>query len=160
MKKTLLLLVTLVSFSAFAQPKTPTETPSTNKFVTLNYLIANTRDGETFGDASYPSVEVGFSTKNNTAYSVVFGRGTTNGLADKNDTLKAYYYEVKMAPYYSLGKLTGSLIAGAGGYFGADHYFAELGAGVSYTVSPLTVGVSFTNFDTRNYVTTTIGYNF
>ncbi len=158
MKKTLLLLVAFISFGAFAQ--TEKETPSTNKFVTVNYSIANTRAGETFADASYPSVEAGFSTKNNVAYSVVFGRGASRGFAEKNDNLEAYYYEAKMAPFYSLGKVTGTAFAGAGGYFGSDHYFAELGVGVSYTVNPLTFGVSFSNFDTRNYVTTSVSYNF
>lgn len=158
MKKTLLLLVAFISFSTFAQTKT--ETPSTNKFVTLNYSMSNTKIGETFKDASYPSIEVGFTTKNNVAYSAVFGRGATNGVFEKKDTLKAYYYEAKMAPYYSFGKVTGTVFAGAGGYFDTRNYFTELGVGVSYTIKPLTLGVSFSNFDTRNYVTTSVTYNF
>lgn len=157
MKKVLFLLVVLISLSVSAQTVidlTKVET-SRNLFVSVGL---STSQGD-FEINSYPSIELGY-VHENISYSAVFGRGDFNGMFRNGDNLDNYYFEAKFSPSYSIGRLNGFLIAGGGVYFNSDHYFAELGLGLSYTHNRLTYGASFSNWDTKNYITPFISVNF
>ena len=152
MKRVLFLFVALISLSATAQTtidSTKTVTPR-NLFVSVGL---STSQGD-FATNSYPSIELGY-THENISYSALFGRGDFNG-----DNLDNYWFEAKFSPSYSVGPLNGFLIAGGGAYFNSDHYFAELGLGLSYTHKRFTYGASFSNWDTKNYITPFVSVSF
>jgi hypothetical protein len=157
MKKVLFLLVALISLGANAQ----TSTDSTKTVGSKNLFVSvglSTSQGD-FATNSYPSIELGY-THENISYSAVFGRGDFNGVFRNDDNLGNYWFEAKFSPSYSVGPLNGFLIAGGGAYFNSNHYFAELGAGLSYTHNRFTYGAAFSNWDTKNYVTPFISVNF
>ena len=154
MKKRLFLLVALISFSAFAQTE-PKSEKERNMYVSLGCSIGQ---GD-FQTNSYPSLEVGY-VREKIAYGAILGRGSFKNAFAKEDTLGFYYWEGKVAPFYKLGPLTGSIFAGGGAYFNSDHYFAELGVGLSYRVGNYSFGASFSNWDTLNYVTPSVSYSF
>jgi hypothetical protein len=157
MKKLLFLFVALISLSVSAQTSNDsikTEKPK-NMFVGLNLSMSQ---GD-FSTNSYPGLEVGY-VKDNISYSAIFGRGDFNGMLRDGDNLDNYWWEVKFSPSYPIGPLNGFLIAGGGAYFNSDHYFAELGLGLSYTKNNINYGVCFSNWDTKNYVTPFISFNF
>lgn len=108
---------------------------------------------------SYATVEGGV-TCNNISYGAVFGRSNLVDVFDK-DQITNYFWEAKISPNYKLvGNLTGSLIAGAGGYFGSDDYFTEVGVGIGYTHENVSIGLSFSNWDEVNYLSPSISYSF
>jgi hypothetical protein len=152
MKKILVLLVALFSLTVVGQTES---TKEKNMFVSAGVSISN-GDFETY---SYPSVELGYS-KENISYSVVFGRGNFDGAFKSTDKIDQYWTELKFSPSYSVGNLSGFLVAGGGLYFNTDHYFAEIGLGTSYTHNNMVYGVMFTNWDTRNYVTPFVSLKF
>lgn len=156
MRKVLFLFVALISLSATAQTTDSTKVAtSRNMFVSVGL---STSQGD-FATNSYPSVELGYIHEN-ISYSAVFGRGDFNGVFRSGDNLDNYWFEAKFSPSYSIGRLNGFLIAGGGAYFNSDHYFAELGLGLSYTHKRFTYGASFSNWDTKNYITPFISINF
>lgn len=157
MKKILFLFVALISLTATAQTSvdsTKTETPK-NFFASVG---VSTSKGD-FTTNSYPSVEIGYTYKN-ISYSAMIGRGDFNGMFKNSDNLNNYWFEFKFSPCYSVGPLNGFLIAGGGAYFNSDYYFAELGVGLSYTHKRFTYGTSFSNWDTKNYITPFVSVNF
>ena len=160
MRKILFLFVALISLSATAQTSTDS-TKTCHKFNPHSMFMSvglSMSQGE-FKTNSYPSVELGYTHKN-ISYSALFGRGDLNGMFRNDDNIGNYWVEAKFSPSYSIGHLNGFLIAGGGLYINSDHYFAELGLGLSYTHNRFTYGVSFSNWDTRNYVTPFVSVNF
>ena len=157
MKNLLFLFVALISLSASAQ----TVTDSTKTVKPRNLFVSvglSTSQGD-FATNSYPSLELGY-THENISYSALFGRGDFNGIFRSGDNLDNYWFEVKFSPSYSIGPLNGFLIAGGGAYVNSDHYFAELGLGLSYTHKRFTYGASFSNWDTKNYITPFVSVSF
>lgn len=165
-----------------------TATPKWSKYVAVGLSISNGNSYEnnlnttTFDEASYPSLEFGFS-RENLSLSAVIGRGNFRGLGNRNylsgygltdneldynkpiydtDNLAKYYWEVKATPSFPLGIINASLIFGAGSYFSNDkgNTFIEYGSGISYTVGKFTYGVCYTNWDGIDYITPNISYGF
>ncbi len=157
MRKILFLFVALISFGATAQ----TDSTKTCKFDPHSMFMSvglSMSQGD-FKTKSYPSLELGYM-HNSISYSALFGRGDFNGMFRNGDQIGNYWVEAKFSPSYSIGHLNGFLIAGGGFYINSDHYFAELGLGASYTHNRFTYGVSFSNWDTRNYLTPFVSVNF
>lgn len=160
MKKLLLLAVLLFTTVTFAQVETPNVDQPVKKKEYVKYIslgLSMHMDGD-FQQQSYPSVEIGV-THNNISYGAVFGRGNLVNIFDK-DNIDNYFWEAKFAPSYSIGDLTGTLFAGAGGYIDSQHYFTEVGIGLSYAYKNTSFGVNVSNWDTVNYFTPNITYSF
>jgi hypothetical protein len=112
-----------------------------------------------FNTGSYSSLEFGVI-YNDVAAGLVFGRGSLQGVFDKTDNIRNYFYELKVSPSFPIGKVYGNIILGVGGYIDTKHNFIEYGLGVSYTHKKIGYGVSFTNWDGVDYVTPSITFNF
>ena len=174
--------------SAITSDSTSVPTSKWSKYIALGVSISNGNDyGDnlnktTFDEASYPSVEFGFS-RENLSLSVVLGRGNFRGLGNHNyisgyesnkdlpnygepiytsDNFGKYYWEVKATPTFPLGVVNASIIFGAGSYFSNEvgNTFIEYGSGISYTVGKFTYGVCYTNWDGIDYITPNISYGF
>ncbi len=128
---------------------------SLNKYVSWGVSMSNNSD---FNSGSYSSLEFGVL-YNDVAFGLVLGRGSLNGIF-KNDDIRNYFYEVKVAPSFPIGKVYGNIILGVGSYIDTKHNFIEYGLGVSYTHKKIGYGVSFSNWDGVDYVTPSITYNF
>jgi hypothetical protein len=181
-----------VGTTASTQAETSTDTTATpkvkwSKYVAVGLSISsgnsyeNNLNTTTFDEASYPSLEFGFS-RENLSLSVVIGRGNFRGLGDRNyfsgyglddnnkldynkpiyttDNFGKYYWEVKATPSFPLGVVNASLIFGAGSYFSNEvgNTFIEYGSGISYTVGKFTYGVCYTNWDGIDYITPNVSY--
>lgn len=152
MKNLFLLVFALFSFTMVAQESFPQYQPYAS-------IALSTRGQGDFQSNSYASVEVGVTHKQ-ISYGVAIGR---SNLVDvfQNDQLANYYWEVKFSPSYNLGSnFSVNLIAGGGAYFNSDNYFAEIGAGLGYSVNNFTYGVSYSNWDELNYFSPYISYSF
>lgn len=128
---------------------------SLNKYVSWGVSMSNNSD---FNSGSYSSLEFGVL-YNDVAFGLVLGRGSLNGIF-KNDDIRNYFYEVKVAPSFPIGKVYGNIILGVGSYIDTKRNFIEYGLGVSYTHKKIGYGVSFSNWDGIDYVTPSITYNF
>ena len=151
MRKVLAILMVMVSTLSWGQC---TE-DSLNKYVSWGVSMSNNSD---FNSGSYSSLEFGVL-YNDVALGLVLGRGSLNGIF-KNDNIRNYFYEVKVAPSFPIGKVYGNIILGVGSYIDTKHNFIEYGLGVSYTHKKIGYGVSFSNWDGVDYVTPSITYNF
>jgi hypothetical protein len=151
MKKILVVLMVMASTISWGQC---TE-DSLNKYVSWGVSMSNNSD---FNSGSYSSLEFGVL-YNDVAFGLVLGRGSLNGIF-KNDDIRNYFYEVKVAPSFPIGKVYGNIILGVGSYIDTKHNFIEYGLGVSYTHKKIGYGVSFSNWDGVDYVTPSITYNF
>jgi hypothetical protein len=160
-----------VGATASTQAETSTDTTATpkvkwSKYVAVGLSISsgnsyeNNSNTTTFDEASYPSVEFGFS-RENISLGAVIGRGNLRGLGTNEDKFSNYYWEVKVVPSFPLGVVNASLIFGAGSYFSNDkgNTFIEYGSGISYTVNKFTYGVCYTNWDGVDYITPNISYS-
>lgn len=127
-----------------------------NKYVSWGVSMSNNSD---FNTGSYSSLEFGVI-YNDVAAGLVFGRGSLQGVFDKTDNIRNYFYELKVSPSFPIGKVYGNIILGVGGYIDTKHNFIEYGLGVSYTHKKIGYGVSFTNWDGVDYVTPSITFNF
>jgi hypothetical protein len=152
MKKLLLVLMVLVSIESWGQCSENT----LNKYVSWGVSMSNNSD---FNTGSYSSLEFGV-VYNDVAAGLVFGRGSLQGVFDKTDNIRNYFYELKVSPSFPIGKVYGNIILGVGGYIDTKHNFIEYGLGVSYTHKKIGYGVSFTNWDGVDYVTPSITFNF
>lgn len=147
MKKFLVIFSLMLTFAMSAQ--------DTNVYAIFGVSMS----GGNFAQNSYPSIEVGV-TRTNVAVAVVFGRGALDGTFSDQDHITDYFYEAKIAPYYTIGRFTGNVFLGAGGYFGTNHYFTDLGLGLCYNVGDFGYGVAFNRWDEVNYLSPSITYNF
>ena len=182
-----------VGTTASTQSETTVDTTATkskwSKYVAVGFSISsgnsyeNNLNTTTFDEASYPSLEFGFS-RENLSLSVVLGRGNLRGLGDSNyftgnyetlengeldlskpiydtDNLSKYYWELKATPSFPLGVVTASLIFGGGSYFSNDkgNTFIEYGSGISYTKGKFTYGVCYTNWDGVDYITPNVSFS-
>lgn len=151
MKKVLVILMVLVSTMSWSQC---TEN-ALNKYVSWGVSMSNNSE---FNSGSYSSLEFGVL-YNDVAFGLMLGRGSLDGIF-KNDDIRNYFYEVKVAPSFPIGKVYGSIILGVGSYIDTKHNFIEYGLGVSYTYNKIGYGVSYTNWDGVDYITPSISYNF
>lgn len=160
MKKLFLIAIALLgmSFTSVAQDSTKTDITPLKSYTTYVTASLSMHGGANFQETSYPALEVGI-TQRNISYGFVFGRGNLVNMFE-NDRMENYFWELKFSPSYRLGDITGSLVAGGGAYFDSTHYFAELGVGLGYSVGDFTYGLTFSNWDTVNYVTPSVSYTF
>jgi hypothetical protein len=205
MKNLLLVTIVLISVMTFGQKRhgvvhtngasvtadtTAVKTSKWSKYVAVGLSISSGNDygdntnNTTFDEATYPSIEFGFS-RENISLGLVLGRGNLRGLGDRNyvsgyeqiknkeelingdpiytsDNLGNYYWEVKATPTFPLGIVNASIIFGAGSYFsnGIGNTFIEYGSGISYSVGKFTYGVCYTNWDGVDYITPNVSYGF
>ena len=157
MKKLVILVLALVSLSAVAQTKS-----TTTKYLTIGYSIGNHKDGTTFNEVSYPSIEGGIVCNNEISFGVQIGRNQTKDIFKKDDAIQNYYWEVKLSPVFKLGPIDGNVSFGLGNYFKTDisNYFADYGFGISKTYYKITYGIGASNWAGTNYLTPSITYNF
>ena len=151
MKKVLVILMVMVSTMSWSQ----CSENALNKYVSWGVSMSNNSD---FNSGSYSSLEFGVI-YNDVAYGLSLGRGTLDGIF-KNDDIRNYFYEVKVAPSFPIGKVYGNIILGVGSYIDTKHNFIEYGLGVSYTYKKIGYGVSYTNWDGIDYITPSISFNF
>ena len=181
--------------TASAQSETTTDTTATpkakwSKYVAVGLSISSgnnygdNTNKTTFDEATYPSIEFGFS-RENLSLGLVLGRGNLRGLGNHNystgnyeqladksgpdlskpiygDKISNYYWEVKATPTFPLGVVNASIIFGVGSYFSNEigNTFIEYGSGISYTVNKFTYGVCYTNWDGIDYITPNVSYGF
>jgi hypothetical protein len=155
MKKTLLILVALISTCAFAQTESCCTEPRLSPYISYGLSVTNSSD---FKTSSYTGLEVG-AMYDNIGAGIVFGRGSLAGMF-KQDDIRNYFYEVKAIGTFPLGSLTGSVILGYGGYIDTKHNFIEYGGGISYSVGRVSYGITGSNWDGITYVTPSITFNF
>jgi hypothetical protein len=153
MKKVVLLVMSMWVITAFAQDSTKCKF---NKYISLGLSLSNNTD---FKSGSYSSLEFGLMS-DDISFGAVFGRGNLNDAFNKNDIIGNYFYELKVSPSYKLGKLSGNIVLGYGGYFSTSHNFIEYGNGISYTHKKLTYGILVSNWDGVDYITPSITFNF
>ncbi len=152
MRKLVLLVMCMWAVSTFAQDSTKC---NVGKYVSWGVSLSNNSD---FNTGSYSSLEFGVVC-NDVAFGLALGRGSLDGIF-KNDDIRNYFYEVKVAPSFPIGKVYGNIILGIGSYIDTKHNFIEYGLGVSYTHNKIGYGVSYTNWDGVDYITPSISYNF
>lgn len=153
MRKVLVLVMCMWALGTFAQDSTKC---SVNKYVSLGLSLSNNTD---FNTGSYSSLEFGV-VKHDVAVAIVLGRGNLDGAFKHSDVISNYFYELKVAPSFPIGKICGNIVLGYGGYFNASHNFIEYGLGISYTHKKIGYGVSFSNWDGIDYVSPSISFNF
>ena len=153
MKKVLVLVMCMWAIGTFAQDSTKCEV---SKYISVGISLTN---GNNFLVDAYNSAEFGIVYKN-LGVGAVLGRGTLKGLGSKNDSFDKYFYELKVAPSFPMGILSGNLILGYGGYFNSSHMFIEYGFGTSITQDKISYGLSYSNWDGVNYVSPSITFNF
>lgn len=129
---------------------------SIKPYVSVGLSMSNTSD---FRNGSFFGVESGVY-KENVSLGVVLGRGSVRGAFKNGDVITNYFYEPKITVSFPLGKLYGTAIFGAGGYFGTSNTFIEYGGGVYYQVGKVAYGVLYSNWDGIDYITPNITYNF
>jgi hypothetical protein len=152
MRKLLVVLMIMVSVMSWSQ----CGENAINKYVSWGLSLSNNTN---FNTGSYSSFEFGVI-YNDVAAAIVLGRGSLDGVFRSNDVLSNYFYELKVAPSFPIGKIYGNIILGYGGYFNTQHNFIEYGVGVSYTHKKLGYGVAFSNWDGIDYISPSITFNF
>lgn len=154
MKKIFILtLITLFTTTIFAQSDS-TESKITH-YVSLGLSTSNSID---FKTTSYIAVETGVNYEN-LGLGMIFGRGNLAGFG-KGDVINNYFYEIKTIGNFPLGKLSGNIILGYGGYFKTFHMFVEYGYGMGYSKGNFGYGITISNWDGIVYLTPSITYNF
>ena len=157
MKNLFYVLIAFIALTVTAQAQ---ETKS--NYVSASLSLANS-DGQAFSQSTYASVEYGIVRKG-VAYGLAVGRGQLNGDVTSNATgqdFRNYFWEVRVQPTFPLGSVTGSVILGAGSYFGSsDAGFIEYGVGVSKSYGDLSYGLSYSNWNGVNYVTPSVSLAF
>ena len=118
--------------------------------------ISNSYD-TTFAYSSYPSIEVGLM-KNNFSLGLVAGRSNLSGF--KHDAANNYWYELKSAVSFPIGKLSGYGLLGIGNYMTTQRFFVEYGVGFSYSFNKWSVFSQASNWDGTWYVTPGLCYTF
>lgn len=115
--------------------------------ISIGHVDKNDPAIDHFGEASYPSLEVGFM-KNN------FGLGAVVGCENLFASSESrYFYELKTSVSYPIGNLSGYALFGVGAYFEKDFAnFLEYGAGFSYTPSKVGYFVQYSNWSRTNYI--------
>lgn len=156
MKKLLLLLsLTLFSVTIKAQE---IKTKNINPYLSLGLSITNNND---FLTSSYPSLEFGLS-GNYISGSLVFGRGSLKGIAEKTDVINNYFYELKTS--YSIpvnDKIIAYPLLGIGQYINTKHSFIEYGAGFNYMFNDkVYYFAQASNWDNLWYVSQGLTFNF
>jgi hypothetical protein len=163
MKKLFFTLIALIALTVTAQAQTDSTKVKTTNYVSASLSLANSVEGKSFNETTYASVEYGI-VRNGVAYGLAVGRGQlqSNRVFNGSTTnLQNYFWEVRVQPTFPLGSVTGSVILGAGSYFGSsDAGFIEYGVGVSKSYGDLSYGLSYSNWDGINYVTPSVSYSF
>jgi hypothetical protein len=164
MKKLFTIICLLATTLSFSQNESnviygkPQEKEKTSFTGYVSYALSMTNSSE-FKTTSYTGVEGGFM-YDNIGAGLIFGRGSLKGLGSNSDNIGQYFYEVKTSASMPIGKLTGNVIFGYGGYFNSSHNFIEYGAGVTYNYKQIGYGVTCSNWDGVTYVTPSVTYNF
>ena len=153
MKKLILITMTMFTFIGMSNAQ---EEKGVDAYVSAGLSISNTYD-TTFAFSSYPSVEVGFM-KNNWSMGLVLGRG--NNVFRTKDDISNYWWEVKTALSFPMGKFSGYGIIGIGNYITTSRIFVEYGAGFSYCWNKFGVFSQVSNWDGAWYVTPGVSYTF
>jgi len=155
MKQFLTIILLFLGTLSFGQTVDTTKTKLSG-YLSYGLSMANSTD---FRASSYTGIEGGVM-YDNIGVGVVFGRATLQGLGRRTDNINEYFYEVKTSASFPIGKLSGSVILGYGGYFGSSRNFIEYGGGITYNVNKFGYGVSCTNWGGIAYITPSITFNF
>ena len=105
------------------------EDVSTGGYVATGLSMSNTGEG-TFGEASYPSLEIGLSRG---AGSLALVTGRSDLSVSGPESADNYWWEVKGAVAAPLGGFSAYGVLGFGNYLTTNRYFVEYGLGVSYS---------------------------
>ncbi len=156
MRKVILILLTLVSTSIFAQSDSTKSKLSIGAYVSASLSLTN---GNDFKSNNYPSIEGGIC-GDNFGLGLVLGRGNLTGLGKPTDDIKNYFYETKIFVSHGIGPLISTVLFGYGGYMNTNRNFIEYGAGISYPCGKFSYGMTYSNWDQVNYITPSITFNF
>lgn len=138
MKKVLLVFSLLVATVAFSQ----------NVYVSTGLSVTNSND---FRNSSFYSVEGGYSV-NNFSYGLVLGTNDLN--------FQKFWYEGKVAYTLPIQNVNPYALLGVGSYFDSYQMFLEYGFGVAKSYGQWSPYVQFSNWNTANYITAGLTYNF
>jgi hypothetical protein len=154
MKKLIIAVFLLLTITSFAQEDS---TKSYTVYLAGGLSISNSANS-TFGRSSYPSLELGVM-KDNLTGGLVVGRSNLSGF--DNDVVQNYWYELKTAVYFPIGKVNGYGIFGIGNYISTKQLFIEYGAGFSYSLTNnIDTFVQASSWDGTFYITPGLVYNF
>jgi hypothetical protein len=149
----------IFAFASFAVRAQETDTSASSGadfYLSAGLSISNSYNN-TFAYSSYPSIEAGFM-KNNFSLGLVAGRSSLSDF--RNDDVSNYWYELKAAIYFPIGKFSGYGLAGIGNYISTERIFIEYGAGFSYGFGSFGTFVQASNWDGVWYVTPGVSYTF
>jgi hypothetical protein len=162
MKKLFYVLFAFIALTISVQAQTDSTKVKTIKYISVGLSLANSA-GQSFNETTYASVEYGIVSKG-VAYGLSLGRGQLQGDITTNTTsqdLRNYFWEIRVQPAFPLGSVTGSVILGAGSFFGSsDAGFIEYGLGVTKSYGDLSYGLTYSNWNGFDYVTPSVSYAF
>lgn len=151
MKKLIILFAVFISLVSSAQSVTNGYDP----YVAMGISMSSGQ----FSTNSYPYVEAGVCHQN-VAVAVAMGRGKFEDALSPVDNISNYFWEASISPYYDFNSIRVSVFFGYGAYYNTDHYFRDYGFDTTYNVGSFGYGIGFNNWDTRNYISPSITYNF
>jgi len=162
MKRVILIALTMFAFIGTSNAQDTMDGSSVEKsgvdvYVAAGLSMSNTYD-TTFAYASYPSIELGIM-KNNWSLGLVAGRG--NNVYSVKDDISNYWWEVKTALSFPVGKFSGYGLLGIGNYMSTKRMFIEYGAGFSYMPTDhIGIFSQVSNWDGTWYITPGLSYTF
>jgi len=162
MKKVILIALTMFAFIGTSNAQSTccskdTVNSGVDVYVAAGLSMSNTYD-TTFAYTSYPSIEVGIM-KNNWSLGLVLGRG--NNVFRTKDDISNYWWEVKTALSFPMGKFSGYGLLGIGNYMSTKRLFIEYGVGFSYMPTDhIGIFSQVSNWDGVWYITPGISYTF
>lgn len=157
MKKTILILLTSLSFTLSSQTDSIKAKikPYASIGVSIGHVDPSDSAINSFNKASYPSVEIGIM-GDNVSLGAVFGyenlwvSSSTRG-----------FYELKTSIAKPIGKCSAYALFGVGAFFEKGfNNFLEYGAGFSYMPNKCGYFVQYSNWARTNYVSTGITFSF
>ena len=143
----------LMPYTANAQKTNDTPLAT---YVATGLSVSNTGES-TFGQTSYPSVELGWN-KGSLSFGLVVGRSDNN--YSGKDKLSNYWWEVKTALSIPVGSYSTYGLLGLGNYMSTDKVFIEYGLGFSHTWDQFSLFSQISNWDGLWYLTPGVSYTF
>lgn len=155
MKRLLVLICAVVTLTTIAQNNDSTK-KLISGYASIGLSITNTYN---FKMSSYTTAESGINYKN-IGVGLIIGRGSLDGIASETDNIVNYFYELKTTSSFPIGMVNGSVLFGYGSFFNSSNKFIEYGFGVSYSINKMGYGITYSNWNSVNYITPSITFNF
>ena len=155
--RALTIFVVLMSvFHSYTAKAQDADHSTPDLYIASGLSISNTED-LTFGERSYPSIELGLFTDGITL-ALVTGRSSNDYNSEEN--LSNYWWEVKTAVSIPTKSFDIYGLLGVGNYFSTSRLFIEYGVGFSRTLGKFSYFAQVSNWDNLWYITPGFAYTF